>query len=116
MADAPSRNNLLKSIKPNMKLTESVFKQIYAYELTWPGFSEIALKKLEEAGSSNARRYYEKFSKQYIEERKRVFALGGEYIVEKRRSDVIQEVDDKYGKSRNINKRKDRFRTISQDW
>lgn len=53
-----SRKELLDSIKPDMKSTKSFFIKIYGYELTWPGFAEDALNRLEEAGSSKAREHY----------------------------------------------------------
>ena len=60
-----SRDELLKSVKPDMRLTMDFFKRIYGYELTWPGFAEIALGKLEEAGCSRAREYYAQFVSGY---------------------------------------------------
>lgn len=53
-----SRKELLDSIQTDMKLTKSFFMKIYGYELTWPGFAEVALSKLEKAGCSQARNYY----------------------------------------------------------
>ena len=53
-----SREELLSSIKPDMKLTKNFFLQIYGYELTWPGFAENALTRLEILGCNKARNYY----------------------------------------------------------
>ena len=53
-----SRKELLAAITPSMKLTRAFFLKVYGYELTWPGFAEIALTKLEEQGCSKARTYY----------------------------------------------------------
>lgn len=63
---------LLDSIRPGMSLNEEFFKRIYGYELTWPGFAEIALTKLEEAGSTKSRKYYEQFSQKYENESKEI--------------------------------------------
>lgn len=60
-----SRQELLDSIQTDMKLTKSFFMKIYGYELTWPGFAEVALSKLEEAGCSKARTYYQRFVGEY---------------------------------------------------
>lgn len=60
-----SREELLSSIGSDMRLTMDFFKRIYGYELTWPGFAEIALSKLEEAGCSRAREYYMQFVSGY---------------------------------------------------
>ena len=53
-----SKDELLSMIIPNMRLTRVFFLKVYGYELTWPGFAEIALTKLEEQGCSKARTYY----------------------------------------------------------
>lgn len=57
-ADRVSKRGLLDSFKPGMKLSESTFMKIYGYELTWPGFAEDALTRLEILGCSRAREYY----------------------------------------------------------
>lgn len=56
--EQPSRRSLLDSFKPNMRLHKSLFVKIYGYELTWPGFAEEALTRLEILGCSKAREYY----------------------------------------------------------
>lgn len=86
----PNKQQLLDSINPNMKLTESFFKRIYAYEVTWPGFAEMALKKLEEAGSTRARGYYEQFSRKYEEEYNNAMKAGGEYLLKQREQERQQ--------------------------
>lgn len=53
-----SREELLGSIHCEMRLYKSFFMKIYGYELTWPGFAEDALTRLEILGCSNARNYY----------------------------------------------------------
>ena len=53
-----SREELLQSIQPGMRLDKDFFMRIYGYELTYPGFSEMALIALEDAGCSKAREYY----------------------------------------------------------
>ena len=54
-----SKEQLLQSIAPAMKLTKGFFKRIYGYELTWFGFADQAIKALEAAGCSRARQYYD---------------------------------------------------------
>ena len=56
---AASKERLLQSIAPAMKLTKGFFKRVYGYELTWPGFADQAIKALEAAGCSRARQYYD---------------------------------------------------------
>lgn len=53
-----SRWELLQSIRPGMTLDKNFFLRIYGYELTWPGFAEVALTKLQGAGCDKARNYY----------------------------------------------------------
>ena len=56
--DQPNRKSFLSTFKVGMKLYRSTFLKIYGYELTWPGFAEDALTRLEILGCSNAREYY----------------------------------------------------------
>lgn len=53
-----SREELLRSIRPGMRLDKNFFLKIYGYELTWPGFAEVALTKLQGVGCNKARNYY----------------------------------------------------------
>lgn len=47
----------IDSFKP-MPLTKAFFLKIYGYELTWSGSAERCLQRLEELGSSRARKLY----------------------------------------------------------
>lgn len=71
-----SREELLQSIQPKMKLDEDFFLRIYGYEISFPGFSDEAIKVLNDAGCSRAREYYNKavseYEKKYDEEMKEV--------------------------------------------
>lgn len=60
-----SKEQLLQSIRPDMKLTKNFFMRVYGYDMTQPGFVEITLDKLEAAGCSRAREYYTKFISEY---------------------------------------------------
>ena len=64
----PNKDGLLRSIVPGMKLDKPFFLKVYGYELSYPGFAETALGVLEDAGCSNARRYYEQITTEYEEE------------------------------------------------
>lgn len=61
----PSRNELLSSIGPDMKLTKGFLKLIYGYSVTEPAFADQAIKALEQAGCSKARTYYEEWVVEY---------------------------------------------------
>ena len=66
---SPSKEELLASIQPDMKLTKNFFKRIYGYEISWPGFADRAIVALEAAGCSRARGYYETWVSEYEAER-----------------------------------------------
>ena len=66
---SPSKEELLASIRPDMKLTKNFFKRIYGYEISWPGFADRAIVALEAAGCSRARGYYETWVSEYEAER-----------------------------------------------
>lgn len=77
-----NKDMLLKSINPEMRLTESFFKRIYAYELTYPSFAEEAVKRLEDAGSTKSRGYYEQFSRKYRQQEEETLRNTGEWYVQ----------------------------------
>lgn len=62
-----SREDLLQSIQPGMKLTRAFFLKVYGYEITWPGFKEQAITALEAIGCSKGREYYNSFVREYQE-------------------------------------------------
>lgn len=53
------REQLTRSLRPDVKLYKSTFKKILCYDITTPGFAEDALTRLEILGCSRAREYYE---------------------------------------------------------
>lgn len=66
---SPSKEELLSSIRPDMKLTWNFFKRIYGYSLYEPKFAEQALTALEAAGCSRARDYFRAWVSKYEAER-----------------------------------------------
>ncbi|MBQ8804163.1 MAG: hypothetical protein IJZ53_11050 [Tyzzerella sp.] len=75
----PSKQELLSSIQPGMKLTKNFFMRIYGYEITWPGFAEQALTELEKAGCSKARDYYQRFVSEYEQEHEKAMKNVAEW-------------------------------------
>ena len=71
-----SREELLESIQPGMKIDKAFFLKVYGYEISFPGFRETATKALENAGCSKAREYYDsvvgEYEKGYQEKMKEV--------------------------------------------
>ena len=76
-----SREELLQSINPEMKLDRAFFMKVYGYEISFPGFAEIAIKALEDAGCSKAREYYTLLVDEY-ERKKRedLYPVAVEYV------------------------------------
>lgn len=66
MVCTPSREALLAFIRPDMEsIPKEFFKRVYAFELSYPGFSEQAIAALEDAGCGRARQYYEDWVAEY---------------------------------------------------
>lgn len=61
----PSKEGLLASIKPDMRLTKDFFKKAYGYSVTDTSFRNRAIVALENAGCSKARRYFEEWVSEY---------------------------------------------------
>lgn len=57
--DYPTKEKLLSSIQIGMKLDKEFFRKIYGYEITWPGFKEIAIKKMQTFGYDDAQKLYD---------------------------------------------------------
>ena len=104
-----SRQELLSSINPGMKLDYNFFLRIYGYELTWPGFAENALTRMEILGCSKARNYYtcivNEYNHRHEKEMKNVAAWYREQIekgdeqLRKRQREVKQRKADLHQKS-----------------
>lgn len=89
-----SRETLLHSIKPGMKLYKSFFLKIYGYECTTPGFARRALERLRLiAGCTKGDAYYQTIVAEYEhlrneEQKKIVIRLPQEY--EKKEGEEIR--------------------------
>lgn len=60
-----SREELLQSIRPDMKLDRAFFLKVYGYEISFPGFKDIAIKALNEVGCSRAEEHYNRIVSEY---------------------------------------------------
>lgn len=60
-----SREKLLQSIRPDMKLDRAFFLKVYGYEISSPGFKDIAIKALNEVGCSKAEEHYNRIVSEY---------------------------------------------------
>lgn len=63
------REELLQSIRPEMRLNRAFFLKVYGLEISFPGFAGQAISALKEAGCSRAGQYYNAIVSDY--ERKR---------------------------------------------
>ena len=71
----------INSFKP-MPLTKAFFLKIYGYELTWPGSAERCLQRLEELGSSRARKLYAAVVADYEEKQEKTTQEVAAWYVE----------------------------------
>ena len=69
MECTPNRESLLALIQPNLRLTKEFLKRIYAFEISYPGFSEEAITALEGIGCVRAREHYTSWVKEYESKR-----------------------------------------------
>ena len=79
---------LLQSIRPDMRLTKDFFKRVYGWEMDYSGFADRAVNALEAAGCSHVREYYDTWVQEYEAERdavlKRVSVWYGEELKRRR--------------------------------
>ena len=93
--DQPSRESFLSTFKTNMNLYRSTFMKIYGYELTWPGFAEEAITRLEILGCSRAREYYNcTVAKYKYKHEKEMINVAEWYRKEAERPTIKSQVDD----------------------
>lgn len=97
-----SREELLRSIRPGMRLDKNFFLRIYGYELTWPGFAEVALTKLQGAGCDKARNYYTCIVAEYEYNNEKVLKNVAEWYIKQ----------DYYGKK--VNESRKRRQEVEQ--
>ena len=108
-----SRQELLSSISPQMRLDKSFFMKVYGYELTWPGFAEGALARLEILGCSRAREYYTCIVVEYKYNHEKELKRAAEWYGKQdfRRKEVRNGND-----GRKKQRRKYRIDGLPQDW
>lgn len=84
----PTRENLLASIGPEMKLYKSFFMKVYGYCITRPGFKYEALEKLKAAGCGKAYEYYLRFVTEYKEQHRKELKEAAKWLLNQRKDDV----------------------------
>ena len=112
-----SLNELLMAIKPGMRLTKEFFRRVYGYELYNPGFADMAVSRLEAAGCSRARCYYEawvsEYEAKYEREMKEVAAWYHRRLREEFRKTKKRQVKKSVAGNRNA---KNQFAGFPEDW
>lgn len=112
-----SRKELLATITPRMKLTRAFFLKVYGYALTWPGFAEIALTKLEEQGGKKARTYYADIVAAYEQEHENDMKRVAEWYRKRCEEDYERRKREAVNKGIGERKRPEyRFEGFPEDW
>lgn len=100
-AELPSKDRLLQSIRPGMKLFKSFFTKLYGYSISDPGVVQEALDRLREAGCMKGEAYYNdvvrEYRQQQAEERKKIVIHKSEKegSEERRKQNIIQDLHQK---------------------
>lgn len=110
----PSKEELLQSIHPDMKLNRNFFLRIYAYEISYPGFMEIAIKSLESAGCGKAKSYYTSIVESYERELDEQLKPIAKWLREKIDSDFDNQVKE-YDRKQGEEKRKSQKTKLSRE-
>lgn len=100
MLPMASKEELLNSIQPNMKLSKAFFLKVYGYEITYPGFGEVAIKTLEDAGCSKAQSYYDSI----VTEREKIVNERIRPIAEWLKEQIDQDYERKTGDKLRVGK------------
>lgn len=88
----PSRESLLASIRPGMRLDRDFFLKVYGYSVTRPEYKNGALAKLQRAGCSKAHEYYNRIISKYEEQERQAMKDAAAWLVnQKRKGDVRNE-------------------------
>ena len=80
----------INSFKP-MPLTKAFFLKIYGYELTWSGSAERCLQRLEELGSSRARKLYAAVAADYEEKQEKTTQEVAAWYAEQLERQMVQQ-------------------------
>lgn len=111
--DNPTKEKLLASIQPGMKLNRDFFLKIYGYNIGTPGFKDIAIKVLEDVGCSKAEDYYMSIAERYEQEKDEQLKAVAKWLREKIDSDFENQIK-KYEGSEKIRIREKRTQDLLQ--
>ena len=106
-------NEIIAAINPNMRLTKSILRDIYACGMEDAQFPEKALAALESAGCSKARQYYRDWVTQYEAEREAMLDRAAHWWHEKEHQERERRARDSIARDRNA---KYQFTGFPEDW
>lgn len=103
----PNKDELLNSIRKGTVCDNELLKKVYGYDLSFEGFAEKALKKLEEVGGKNVREDYKKLVSAYEKGNK----ILKEYDTHSKKEElVVHTVEDRM---ETTNKKNDEFKDVA---
>lgn len=112
-----SKDELLSSITPNMRLTRDFFLKVYGCELTWPGFAENVLTRMEILGCSKARDYYTCVVAEYEHNHEKELKAAAEWYRKRCEEDYERRKREAVNKGIGERKRPEyRFEGFPEDW
>ena len=101
-----SREELLQSIRPDMKLDRAFFLKVYGYEISFPGFKDIAIKALNEVGCSRAEEHYNRIVSEYEQKQNESIKNATGWYLKKCQDDYERLVKENERKGDKLSKQK----------
>lgn len=96
-AELPTKENFMRSVRPDMRLFKSFFLKLYGYSLTDPDAVPDVLERLREAGCTKGEEYYLQVVREYRqkqeEEQKKVTICKSEQKEGEERRTMQAEVE-----------------------
>ena len=82
-----NKEQFLDLIKPGSRVDYNFCMKVYGYEITWPGYAEKVIARIEELGLSGIREYYDNCVFKYEEARKEDMKEVSEWYIKKCKDD-----------------------------
>lgn len=115
-----SREELIQSIQPGVVMDETIFRKIYGYDITTPGFADNILDDLEDiyilydcSGESNPRERYKAFTRSLEDEYERELKKVSKWYNEKIKEEHERKAKKTVARNREP---KYQFNGFPEDW
>lgn len=105
-----NKDIFLDSIQPGTKIDHDFCMKIYGYDISYPGFAELAITKIESLGLVGIREYYDMAVNNYEDKRRENMKEVVEWYKKKCQEDWERQV------SKNKTRREHRIRGLPQDF